>query len=92
MIAIPVQLLEIPEVVEIASLIQDIDLSEIIEATLPVLSDESRVALLSYLSQIESQGFMAELHTFTDKEVILITALSTELLSLAADAGMCGSA
>lgn len=79
-------LFQIPEVVEINELLtHGLGPSDIVEAVLPPLSPEMRILLRQYLNQLEqSSNVLTELMVFDDMELVLITEIPVETMTLVA--------
>lgn len=83
-LSMPTVLCQIPEVVEINELLAlGLGPSDIVEAVLPPLSPEMRILLRQYLKQLEqSSNVLTELMVFDDMELVLITEIPVETMTL----------
>jgi len=83
--SVPATLLAIPEIHELNQILEDGAAApfEIIEVTLDPLLPFQRAVLKMYLHKLEENSdYIVEHHIFEDKEVILITVVPIETMTL----------
>jgi hypothetical protein len=83
--SVPATLLAIPEIHELNQILETGEAApfEIIEVTLDPLSPQQRTVLKIYFQKLEENSdYIVEHHVFEDKEVVLITVVPVETMTL----------